>query len=263
GHTYSTTFPTTPGAYDTEYNGGLTDAFVATVAPMGATLAYSTYLGGNDFDDGEGVDVVSGEGAYITGRTNSLNFPVTPGAYDGVYNGGRDAFVVKMVTDGRDVSYGTYLGGGGEEETGGIAVGSAGQAFVIGYTTSEDFPTTPGAYDTTHNGNYDLFLAELAPPGDALVYGTYAGGPGADYGRGIELDVEDAVYGAGYGGLVNTAAFAFKIEPNSEPPTSVEVDRFSSEPGVNQPSLLALLLLLGVGLAGLVGITYRRACGTS
>ena len=167
GLTSSTAFPTTAGAFATSYGGGANDAFVTKFNPGGGTLAYSTYLGGNGDDRGQGIALDSATDAHIAGRTSSSNFPTTPGAYDQTYNGGDDAFVTKINPAGSaPLLYSTFLGGssgatGNNDRWMAIAVDAAANAYVTGLTASSDFPTTVGAYDRTANGGQDAFVTKL------------------------------------------------------------------------------------------------------
>src|SRR2546423_4593230 len=112
GITSSPDFPTTTGAFDTAINGGA-DAFVTKLNPAGSALEYSTYLGGSGSNAGLGIAVDTFGSAYVTGLTNSINFPTTPGAYDTVGGGSdvEDAFVTKLNPAGSSLVYSTYLGG--------------------------------------------------------------------------------------------------------------------------------------------------------
>ena len=186
GYTHSTNFPTTPGAFDTTFN-GFRDAFVTKLTADGAALVYSTYLGGSSIAFGRDIAVDASGSAYVTGQTFSPDFPATPGAFDTTPNGGYDAFVTKLTADGSALVYSTYLGGssaypgGGADDNGqGIAVDASGSAYVTGDTGSANFPTTPGAVQTTFNGNVrfgsDAFVTKLNAGGYALVYSTYLGG---------------------------------------------------------------------------------------
>jgi hypothetical protein len=218
GITYSADFPVTDDAYDVGYNGGLTDAFVLKLLPDGSDLAYSSYLGGNDFEDARGLAVTGAGDVYLAGRTNSINFPTTDGAYDIDYNGGRDAFVVHLNAAGDDLIFSTYIGGGGEDEIGGIGIDPYGNSYVAGWTFSEDFPVTLGAYDTGYNFDYDAFLVKLAPAGDTLLYGTFLGNDTTNYARGIAVDSAGSTYLTGY--VVSPPdAFALKLAPGGIGPT--------------------------------------------
>jgi RHS repeat-associated protein len=150
------------------------------------TLRYSTYLGGSASDMAKGVAIDGAGSAYITGIATSPNFPTDP-PFQPNRSGSMDAFVSKFDTDGNLV-YSTYLGGSGLEEGAGIAVDGAGSAYVTGFTTSTNFPTTPGAYQTTLAGKRNGYVTKLTPAGNTLGYSTYLGGSGSDQAMGIAVD---------------------------------------------------------------------------
>jgi hypothetical protein len=137
------------------------------------------------------VAVDAAGAAYITGYTDSKDFPTTPGSYDAGYNGGHtDAFVTKLSPDGGAIVYSTFVGGTGDESGEDIAVDASGAAYVTGFTVtpmtgsppSSDFPVTPGAFDANFNGGDDAFVAKLSADGSALVYSTFLGGTGEETG---------------------------------------------------------------------------------
>jgi hypothetical protein len=167
--------------------GYFADGFVAKLNPNG-TLSYSTYLGGQSGGMGLGIAVDSTGHAYVTGGTNSQNFPTTPGAYDTSLSG-YDGFVSKLAPDGASLVYSTLLGGSASDNGAGIAVDATGNAYVTGVTTSVDFPTVSAAQGLAGGGNYDAFVAKLNPAGTNLVYSTFVGGSGNDNGAGIALSV--------------------------------------------------------------------------
>jgi hypothetical protein len=146
-------------------------------------LAYSTYLGGNSADEGYGIAVDASGNAYATGFTASSDFPTTLGAFQTTYGGGTDAFVTKLNVAGSALVYSTYLGGDNYEVGLSIAVDALGNADVTGYTQSANFPTTPGAFQTTFGGGSDAFVTKLNAGGSALVYSTYLGGSDGDVGQ--------------------------------------------------------------------------------
>jgi Bacterial Ig-like domain (group 3)/Beta-propeller repeat len=209
GTTGSTDFPTMNPLQPTLSGGEFTDVFVAKLNAAGSALVYSTYLGGSLFDGGEGIAVDSAGNAYVIGQTTSNDFPTTPGAFQTVCNGGSncdsdgDAFVAKLNPEGSALVYSTYLGGSDFDVGMGIAVDDAGNAYASGITDSADFPTTPGALQTVCNGgsdcfpNGDAFVAKINPTGSALVYSTFLGGSGQDFGVGIALDHAGNAYVTG------------------------------------------------------------------
>jgi hypothetical protein len=191
----STNFPTTAGALQPTY-GGATDAFVAKLDATGAALIYSTYLGGGGIDSGSGIVVDSSGNVLLAGPTQSPDFPTTAGAFQATFGGRTDAFVAKLNATGTAFIYSTYLGGSGDDASFGIAADSVGNAYVTG-VASINFPTTPGAFQTTYGGAADVFVTKLNATGTALIYSTYLGGSSPDFGRRIALDSAGNAYVTG------------------------------------------------------------------
>lgn len=203
GYTRSTNFPTANALQST--NRGNYDVFITKLNPLGNALLYSTYLGGGDFDTGGGIAVDSHGNAIVTGYTQSTNFP-TANAIQPVFGGIGDAFVCKLNAAGDGLIYSTYLGGKGSENRnnddlgGAVAVDSAGNAYVTGWTYSLDFPVLRPFQavkgDTSGNAATDAFVTKFDPAG-AMVYSTYLGGDFQDKGRGIAVDALGNAYVAG------------------------------------------------------------------
>jgi hypothetical protein len=200
GRTYSADFPTTLGVYQSIYKGGDADAFVAKLNPSGTTLLYSTYLGGSSYDSIMGISIDEWGNAFIAGYTRSTDFPTTLNAYQSSNKGFWDAFVSKLNPNGTSLLYSTYVGGADYDYIEwGIAVDKEGNAFIAGYSSSTDFPTTPGSYQASSKGAGDAFVAKLNPSGTSLLYSTYLGGTGADFIQGgIAVDKEGNAFIAGY-----------------------------------------------------------------
>lgn len=192
GQTYSSDFPTTRGAYSTTFGGGTKDAFVAKFDTSGG-LVYSTFLGGSGYDGGNGIEVDSSGNTYITGFTRSSNFPTTIGCHDNTLNGMQDAFVTKLNSAGSSLIYSTYLGGTVYEHALGIELDVYNHACVTGMTDSSSYPTTSGAYDTSHNGNWDAFATIVNATGTGLLYSTFIGGSGLDWGEAVDYEAADTV----------------------------------------------------------------------
>jgi uncharacterized repeat protein (TIGR01451 family) len=222
GYTHGENFPYTDGAYDTDFNGGVESAVDAFVTQLDADgdIVYSTFLGGSGHDVPNssrmgGVDIgddiaFDGNYVYVTGSTESDDFPTTDGAYDTEYADvssglSQDIFIVKLLLAGQeegDLAYGTFVGGGASTETGNaIAVDSIGAIYVGGYVqdtvASSEFPLTPGAVDTDPSDGWEAFMLKLNPGGQEasdLIYSTYLGGKRSDYTHAVLVDDAGTVY---------------------------------------------------------------------
>jgi hypothetical protein len=241
GTASSTDFPVTSGAYQTTnhstpmYGNVPGNAFVAKLNPGGSALVYATYLGGSVGDDGVGVAIDGAGDAFVTGSTQSTDFPVTPGALQTIFTttqsppysdctfivpgGEMDAFVSKLNPAGSELLYSTYLAGSGTwveaaiagtitcSNTGdagtAVAADGAGNAYVTGSAASQDFPVTALAYQPGNRaaaGSTNLFITKLNPAGNSLVYSTYLGGSSNNDGdapTGIALDASANIYVTG------------------------------------------------------------------
>jgi len=193
--------------------GGFSDAFVVKLNSTGSALVYSTYLGGSHIDRGSGIAVDSEGNVYVTGGTRSIDFPVVNPlqvACAGPFC--EDSFVAKLNATGSALVYSTYLGGSGNEEVfpPDIAVDPSGNAYVIGATTSSDFPTVNPlqaqlakcAFSGFHTCD-DAFVSKLNATGSAFVYSTYLGGNDDDIGTGIAVDTSGDAYVAGFTSSTN------------------------------------------------------------
>lgn len=186
-------------------------------------LAYATYLGGSLTDQCRGIAVDSQGCAHVVGDTTSINFPVTPGAFQLTNAGGRDVFVTKFSSDGSSIIYSTYLGGSGTEYGYTLSLDTQGCAYVAGQTASANFPITPGAFQATAGG---IFVTKLAVDGESLIYSTFLGGPG---GRalGIAVDTQGCAFVTGQSGTVPTTSGAFQTILPSEAGIIGFVTKFS------------------------------------
>jgi hypothetical protein len=199
GMTFSSGFPT-QGAYDATINGDY-DIFVTKFSAAGNSLIYSTFLGGTSdaWDEGFGIAVDDDDCAYVTGITESLDFPMQ-NAYDDSYDFSSahgDAFVTKLSAAGNSLTYSTYLGGSNRDDGSGIAVDGSGAAYVTGTTSSDNFPTLNPYQATPQGAGFDVFVAKLSVFGSTLVYSTYLGGNGVDHGYAIAIDGSGAAYVTG------------------------------------------------------------------
>jgi hypothetical protein len=199
GVAYSPDFPTVHPLQPVY--GGDGDTFVAQLTADGSALVYATYLGGSYVDFGQGIAVDAVGAAYVIGWTGSPDFPTRHPLQPVLGGGGTNAFVAKLAPSGTALVYATYLGGSGYDYGVGIAVDTAGHAYVTGETSSPDFPTVRPLQPTLLSSSYNAFVAKLAADGAALVYATYLGGSGyGDAGIGIAVDAAGAAYVTGFTG---------------------------------------------------------------
>ena len=226
---------------------GPTDVFVSKISPSGSAFVYSTHLGGNADDEGMAIAVDGSENAYVTGHTESVDFPTTPGAFStscvavdahipiGNICSGGDAFVSQISADGSRLVYSTYLNGTGFEVGRGIAVDPAGSAYVTGFTSSSDFPTVNPLQKNFAGESFDAFVVQLNPAGSGLVYSTYLGGSSTDGAYGIVADKAGNAYVTGFTESTDfpTRSPLKHLSPNASP----EVRRvFVAEIGAEQSS---------------------------
>ncbi len=210
GYTYSNDFPVTSNAYDTTLS--YEDLFITKLDHSSMVPVYSTFLGGSSDDYGNGIAVDLEGNAYVTGFTNSSDFPTTSGAYQTTYSGAMDSFVTKLNPAGSDLVYSTYLGGTNDDLIHNISLNTVGNAYVAGETYSTNFPITSNAYDTSFNGANDVFIVKLDISGANLDYSSFFGGTDSDLAFNVALDLEENVYITGYTDSSNfpTTAGAYK-----------------------------------------------------
>jgi hypothetical protein len=180
------------------------DVFLARLNSNGSALDYVTYLGGNGTEYPAGVGVDSGFNVYVAGTTSSSDFPTVNGFQSTPGSAGNHVFVTKFDSSGSAHLYSTYLSGTAVDTASGLAVDSLGRAYVIGTTTSSNFPTTPGALQTTAAATDQFFFSKLDPAAsgtNSLLYSTYIGGStpsnGAVTGGDVAVDSSFNVYLAG------------------------------------------------------------------
>lgn len=248
GDTLSPDFPTTPGAFDGNYNGGSFpsgDVFVAQLNAAGNDLEYATFIGGGDSDLGFDGALDGSGNVYVTGWTASADFPTTNGAFDVTFNGDEDAYVLKLNTFG-GLTYSTYLGGSSglpdpdDEELEwvpsgfdggyGLDVSSSGVVTVVGASQTPDFPVTPAAFDRD-NDDYcsdirfiypcaDGFIARLNPTGSELLFASYLGGADDDYATDLAVDSTGRAFVTG-----DTLSPDFPVTPDALDSSGGDFDR--------------------------------------
>jgi hypothetical protein len=287
GDTRSTNYPTL-SPIQAANAGGANDAFVSKVNAAGNALVYSTYLGGSASDQGESVAVDSGGNAYITGTTDSTNFPTANALQPA--NGGvgitQDAFVTKLNASGSALIYSTYLGGSGGEVGHGIAVDSAGNAYVTGGSGSNTSFPTANAIQCVRAGGADVFVTKINAAGNALAYSTYLGGSGdgttIEIGRAIAVDSAGNAYVTGgtdstnfptvnpiqatYAGSdfgLGGDAFAFKLSEAATGPASA-LAFTQTTPVVQEDVTFVTMTVQRTGdTSGAVTVDYATTNGTA
>ena len=190
GTTRSGDFPVVQ-AFQEEFGEGGRDAFVARIEASGASLLFSTFVGGDREDGASGIDVDGDGNSYVVGSTRSENFP-TLGPIQGALAGSNDAFAVKLNTDGA-VVYSTFLGGMRSDQALSVVSDDVGRVLITGDTDSADFPIVD-AVQSRRGGGIDVFVAALNPEGTALDYSTYLGGSGNDSGQSLTVDGQGNAY---------------------------------------------------------------------
>jgi hypothetical protein len=282
GYTTSTDLPTDSPLQATY--AGDTDGFVAEFAPSGASVVFSTYLGGSSLDEVLGLAVDSAGEIYVAGETQSDDLPVTPGAFQTSYGGATDGFAAKLAQKGTAITFLTYIGGSGLDEANGIALDSFGDAFVVGYTQSSDFPLLnplqqiigiygAGSCISATTGQpgvcTDAFVTELTPSGTAN-YSTYLGGTNNDAAQAVAVDssgfpyvigttqssnfpvIAGALQGAYAGSGSSDNAFIAKIDSSNDPGVALtpQVINFGSQT-LNISSAQQTIILVNEGSAPL------------
>ena len=258
GVTGSANFPVTVGAYETTLGPTIeraaTNAFVTELAAGGASLVYSTYLGGSGLDSGSSIVVDTSGDAYVTGSATSPDFPITAYAFQETLDGGGNAFVSRLnpaQTGALSLVYSTYLGGSSEDEGTGIAVDASGNAYVTGWTNSADFPITGNGFWTAYGGgNGETFVTKLDPipnpTGWFLAYSTFLGGHGANWATGIGVDALGDAYVTGY-----TYSTDFPTTPGAFQTTLVGFeDAFVTELNPSSSGPLSLVYSTYLGASG-------------
>lgn len=215
GYTKVINFPTTVGVYQNTYSGGI-DAYVSKLAADGTSMIFSTYLGGSDWELAYGIGVNALFEPYVAGFCRSTDFPTTAGSVQPNSNGGLvESFLVKLSSDGSTLQYGTYVGGSDRDYLYDIHVRPTGEAYVVGYTLSSDFPLTTGAYNGGPRGNGDIFVNKYNASGTSLAYAAVFGGTNYDIANGLAVDADGEAFIIGNTGSTDFPTTAGSIQPGS------------------------------------------------
>jgi hypothetical protein len=223
------------------------NAFVVKFSPKGlgtADLAYSTYLGGSGFDRGNDIAVDASGAVYVVGTTTSGDFPLSASAYAKARWGLTDSFITKLVPGSSTLAYSSFLGGELDDDGRAIAVTPGGMIYIAGTTSGTEFPLAGNAYQTTLQGSYGIFVAQIDPTQygvNSLIYATYISASVADELRGMALDPSGNLLLTGYtmspdfpvtphaaqttlGG--NTDAFVASVNPAAPPSSFINYATF-------------------------------------
>jgi hypothetical protein len=248
GTTKSSDFPVTANAYAGVIFGDQ-DAFITQVDPIGGTVLYSTYMGGEDLDYGKAILVGPSGLVYFAASTLSQQFPMAGYSYSGSSFGFQDVIigVMDLTQSGTpSLVYSTYLGGSGNDDVNAMAFDPNGNILVTGYTLSPDFPVTPDAMQPVNRGNADAFVSVVNPNAPfiaGLVYSTFLGGSHTEVGYGVGADSAGNIYVTGY-----TLSPDFPIANAIESGYPFGIDIFLTEfrPGVAGPAAIRYSTFLGL-----------------
>lgn len=243
GFTYSFDYPVTPAAFDTVYNAGSYDIFISRLSSDLSTLIASTFLGGSGLDISTDMTMDVSGNIIVAGYTDSDDYPVTAGAYDGTRNGSSDVFVSKLSGDLSTLIASTYIGGVRGDFAYSIHTDSSNKILITGETNSIDFPVTQGAYDTSFNGNWDAFISILGNDLSSLSASTFIGGTTMDTAYSITIDPLNNIFitGQTYSYDFPATAGSYNTSFNGTGFTDI----FVSKLGSNLQALMASTLIGG------------------
>ncbi len=229
GITYSSSdFPTTSGVFDDSHNGE-SDIFISKISPSGDKIQYSTFIGGSSYDTAVSIVIDDQKCAYVTGYSvNASDFPTTVNAINETSNGEVEAFVCKISPDGSTLEYSTLIGAEADDRSHDIDVDPSGNAYIVGYTNSINFSTTPGCINKDDNHQSDAFICKISADGTSLIYSNLIGGSQSEAGYAIVVDNLGCAYIAGHttsrGELFPTTSGAYNRNYNGG-----ETDAFVSK----------------------------------
>jgi F5/8 type C domain/Beta-propeller repeat len=212
GTTRAPDFPTTPGSFQPTFRGGTSnipsDAFVAKLNPTGTAFDYVTFLGGRGNDEAFGIAVDASGSAYVTGSTESDDFPATAGVFQrSIGISFHDGFLARLDNSGSSLVYATFFGTNGGTFPAAVTLDALGNAYVAGWTLAGNLFVTPGAHAWSRDGQGDGFLLKFDATGAHVTFGTYMGGTGADRATGVAVDGGGHAFVTGWTRPPNTGGF--------------------------------------------------------
>ncbi len=228
GETNSDDFPVTQNVISKDLK-GLVDGFATKINQSGNQIVYSTYIG--EFDAEEralAVGVDSAGNAVIAGFTTTFSFPTTEGAVDRSFNGASDIFLLQLNATATQLVFSTFFGGNSHDLPRALVLDSAGEIYLTGFTNSSDFPTTPGAFQTTAKGIQDAFLAKFSQSGKRLVFSTLLGGTGQEVAFSLALEPGGRILVAGQTTSGDFPTTTGAYQSNNRGITSAFVCRFNT-----------------------------------
>lgn len=264
GRTQSFSFPSTPNVFQIFFS-GLQDAFLCKISANGSQLIYSTFFGmSNSYETSNAIGVDSNGNAVIAGSSSSSSLPTTPGAFDRTANGGDDGFVARFSANGQQLLMSTFLGGAGVDIINGMTQDVAGELYLVGTTSSADFPTTTGAYQRTLSGAKDAFVCKMSQNGQRVSFCSLFGGTGAEEGTTVALETGGRVVIAGSATVGTFPATALALRKVVGGDSDAFVARLNSQ----GTSVIAATLLGGLGvefLGSVISMTggYMAVGGTT
>ena len=209
GGTWSSTYPTTGGAYDTSFNYGGSDIFLTQFNDEGSNLLYSTFIGGSGMEYASSL-FLANECVYLGGYTESTNFPTTIGAFQTSSGGDQDGVFLKLNLTDNDLIFSSYLGGLGKDWQGDIKVDDVGNIYLNGVTYSSDFPIGSEGYQSSYAGGGDIYIMKFDSMGKILLNSTFLGGTAYDGSYNIVFDSDGDIFLCGY-----TTSDDFPVSPLS------------------------------------------------
>ncbi|MGM0624683.1 MAG: T9SS type A sorting domain-containing protein [Bacteroidota bacterium] len=197
GATESSDYPTTTGAFDETFDGPNSAVILSQFNDDLTSLLSSTLIEGNSSDKAQAIKLDQNDDIILTGYTGSFTWPTTAGAYDQIHNSSNDVFITRISEDLSTIMHSTLIGGASYERGNDLLIDANNDIFVLGYTASDNYPTTAGAFNTSFNGAVDAFITKISSTLDQVYHSTFVGGDQWEYAFNIVMDQDDHIFIAG------------------------------------------------------------------